>query len=254
MPLIGIDVGSTYTKYCIMDDDQKIISLFSDKTPVRQKEYFDKKIYEITQEYPSSPIVSCGYGRKNISAIKNISELTALALGSHYSAPDFGTTLDIGGQDTKIICHKNGTLNDFFINDRCAAGSGLFLANICSMLDTDFHAINLSTEHGSGITLSSVCAVFAQTEIVDLVSKNVPTEDIVQAVIKQIFIQAKNLLRKVKTSRVLLSGGLSQIKGIDAYASDILGVPCLVHHDGAFLSAIGCAICARNAVDKSSVQ
>lgn len=246
MPLIGIDVGSTYTKYCIMDDDNNIASLWSEKTPVRQKEYFDSKISDITREYPGARIVSCGYGRKNIQAVKNINELTALALGSNFSAPGYETILDIGGQDTKIICHKNGALREFFVNDRCAAGSGMFLANICNMLGMDFHAIDLSVDCRTEIMLSSVCAVFAQTEIVDLVSRNIPTEEIVQAVIKQILIQAKNLLRKVSSTKVLLSGGLSQINGIDSYATEVLGIPCAVCGDGAFLSAIGCAVCAGN--------
>ena len=245
MPIIGIDVGSTYTKYCIMDDSYHIVSLFSEKTPVRQKEYFDRKIWELKEDYPNSQIVSCGYGRKNISAVKNISELTALALGSFYSAPEIDTVLDIGGQDTKIICHNSGILNGFFVNDRCAAGSGMFLANICGMLEMDFRKIDLSHVRNTRITLSSVCAVFAQSEIVDLVSRNVLAEDIIQAVITQILVQSKSLLRKVKTSGILLSGGLSQIRGIDLFASEILGTTCSVTPNGGFLSSIGCAISLR---------
>ena len=77
---VGIDVGSTYTKYCILRD-QSIEKLSVEKTPVDQRRFFENRIDEIRQEYGSVEAVTCGYGRKNIDSVKNINELAALAKG-----------------------------------------------------------------------------------------------------------------------------------------------------------------------------
>ena len=102
---IGIDIGSTYTKYCVMNGGE-ITKLFSEVTPVRQKKYFEDVCEKLKIKYPNSKIISCGYGKKNIANAKNINELTALARGSFYVMPEFELVLDIGGQDTKIIRHE----------------------------------------------------------------------------------------------------------------------------------------------------
>lgn len=238
---IGIDIGSTYTKYCIMSGTQ-IVDLFSERTPIRQKEYFESKLEELSEKYRGAQIVSCGYGRKNVIAVKHISELTALALGSNFAMPEYNTILDIGGQDTKIIRQENGGLTDFFVNDRCAAGSGLFLSNVCNMLGVDFKSIDLTNYTDAKISLSSVCAVFAQSEIVELIAQNVTADEIITAVIRQLFIQAKSLLGKVRTKKLLLSGGMTQICGIATFASEILGIPCDISSLSPYFSSIGCAL------------
>lgn len=180
---IGVDIGSTYTKYCVMKDG-KIERMFCDKTPVRQKEYFEAKVNVLLSEYPDAKIVSCGYGKENISSVRSINELTALAMGVNYIRPDCELILDIGGQDTKVIRQENGRLTDFFVNEKCAAGSGLFLANVLNMLGERFDSIDLTRAKEPEIRLSSICAVFAQSEIVEIIAKSSPeSEKIVEAVI-----------------------------------------------------------------------
>lgn len=241
---IGIDVGSAYTKYCVMDPAGAIADLFQEKTPIRQRAYFLERQEKLRERYPGAGIVSCGYGKRNVPGLKNINELTALARGVHYVSPESETVLDIGGQDTKIIVQSDGQLKRFFLNDRCAAGSGLFLENTAKLLETALTAIDLSGAELPRIRLSSVCAVFAQSEIVELIAGNTPPEEILEAVIWQILSQAKTLLGKVGKAPVLLSGGLTQIPGIAHYAQSALKCECLVPDRGNFLSAIGCAVCA----------
>ena len=243
---IGIDIGSTYTKYCIMNEGRDITELFSEKTPIRQKEFFEAKLMEIMDKFPSADIVSCGYGKKNIQALKNINELTALALGGYFLEPDSDIILDIGGQDTKIIRQENGRLKEFFINGKCAAGSGMFLANVLRMLEKDFWEIDLTGTETTPLKLSSVCAVFASSEIVTLLADNVNEDDIIKAVIWHILIQAKLLLKKVKRSKILLSGGFTKIPGFCKYAENALECECVVAENGSYLSAIGCALMERN--------
>ena len=243
---IGIDVGSTYTKYCVMDESGAIVDLLSERTPIRQKEYFSAKQEKLSQRYGDACIVSCGYGKRNVPGFKNINELTALARGVFYSEPESDVVLDIGGQDTKVILQSDGQLKRFFLNDRCAAGSGAFLANTAALLETEFEKIDLTDAKCPKIRLSSVCAVFAQSEIVELIAENTPAEEIIKAVVWQILVQAKALLGKIGSSSVLLSGGLTRIPGIGPYAQRALECECRVPENGNFLSAIGCALCAAD--------
>jgi activator of 2-hydroxyglutaryl-CoA dehydratase len=118
---IGIDVGSTYTKYCVLDGGGNILELKAEKTPVRQKEYFENKAAKYRGKYPNAVITSCGYDRGNVDSVQNVNELSVLAKGVNFIHPDCHVVLDIGGQDTKIIRQENGSLKQFFLNDKCAA-------------------------------------------------------------------------------------------------------------------------------------
>ena len=245
MSSIGIDIGSTYTKYCVLDGSE-IVMLSSEKTPVRQKEFFEKKTSELNSLYPGAPVVSCGYGKNNAGSGKTVSELVALAAGAGKIAPDHNVVLDIGGQDTKIIVCENGKLKEFFVNDKCAAGCGMFVANTINMLQTKFCDISLGDGMQPSVKLSSTCAVFAQTEITELIAGNAQPEEIMRAVIWQVLVQSRALLGKVRADKILFTGGLTQIPGIERYASSVFGLPVTVPKNSNYLSAIGAAIIASN--------
>ena len=220
--------------------------LDSERTPVRQKEYFEKKTVELQALYPGAPVVSCGYGKNNAGSGKTVSELVALAAGAGMVAHDHNVVLDIGGQDTKIIVCENGKLKEFFVNDKCAAGCGMFVTNTTNMLQTGFGDITLEGAEELSVKLSSTCAVFAQSEITELIADNVQPEEIMRAVIRQVLIQSRALLGKVRCDKLLFTGGLTLIPGIERYASSVFGVPVTVPEHSNFLSAIGAAIIASN--------
>lgn len=243
---IGIDVGSTYVKYCVRAvgmDANEPIKFWNEPTPIRQKEYFRGKMDQLSKQYGESRVISCGYGKKNIGNRYMISELTALAIGAGIQCPAIHYILDIGGQDTKLICQEEGKLKFFFVNDKCAAGCGLFLEHVLHMLQMRFDEINLDLYHGNDIHLSSVCAVFAQSEIVELISNGVSSTDIIYAVIRQILIQARILLGKADCKALVLSGGLALIPGIQRLAEEIMEVHVLIPGNANYLSALGCAYC-----------
>lgn len=243
MNFIGIDIGSTYTKYCVLDEGG-IVSLSSECTPVRQKDFFGKKTAELENVYPGAKTVTCGYGRHNAGASRSVSELVALAEGAGRIAPGYDVVLDIGGQDTKMIVCGDGKLKEFFVNDKCAAGCGMFLVNSLNLLRMNFEDISLEGSEQPSIKLSSSCAVFAQTEITELIAGNAEPDGIMKAVIWQILVQSKALMGKVNCRNILFTGGLSQIPGIEGYASSVLGVPVTIPEHSQYLSAIGAAIIA----------
>ena len=237
---IGIDVGSTFTKYCVLEDDE-IISRYSERSPIRQREYFAAKIEALKKEYSDPEIISCGYGKHNIEGARTINELTALARGIYRVTNRNVAALDIGGQDIKLITQNQGHLTQFFINEKCAAGSGLFLMNTLTLLGRDYKSVNLSRKNKERLNLSSTCVVFAQSEIVELIADNKSEEDIVDAVVSQIIVKAKSLLRKVNLKELVLTGGFTQIDGICDLIEEILEVKCEVVNDGEYITALGCA-------------
>jgi predicted CoA-substrate-specific enzyme activase len=243
MTFSGIDIGSTYTKYCVMNENGAAYSF--ERTPIQQRVYFAEKLSELRRVYPECQIVSCGYGKHNIHSVKSVTELSALAVGLNAQEPEVNIALDIGGQDTKIIRQKDGKLKEFFINDKCAAGSGLFLTNTLNILGTHFSDIVLSGETDD-IKLSSVCAVFAQSEIVELIASGVNPAEIIQATLRQILTQAAALLNKIDCNgAVALSGGLTQIPGMKLFAEKQLKARIIIPNNAAYLSALGCAIIAK---------
>ena len=242
MQHIGIDIGSTYTKYCVMNAEHKIIELFTEKTPVRQKEYFKGKREELNKKYHTNAIISCGYGRKNILAENENSELKALAKGINHQFPDTQKIiLDIGGQDTKIIVQQSGKVVKFFLNEKCAAGSGMFLNHTLSTLEIRYEDVELDYKKDM-VGLSSVCAVFAQSEIVALLAENVMPTDIINSVVRHVLIQARTLLEKTDCTEVILSGGFSNLKGIALFAENILDKKVIIPEYAHYLSAVGCCI------------
>lgn len=247
MNSIGIDIGSTYVKYCVLGENNNTIELFSERTPIRQKEYFSEKIKYFHSRYQDCPIVSCGYGKHNIDSVKCVTELSALAAGLYKQCPDIDFALDIGGQDTKTIRQEKGKLKEFFLNEKCAAGSGLFLQNVLSILNLDFEDINLFRQDTEQqVKLSSVCAVFAQSEIVELIANGTEPISIALGTLRQIFNQASALTDKINLKgTVAICGGLTQILGIEDFAKQCLNLDAYVPMNAQYLSAIGCAIIAK---------
>lgn len=243
---IGSDIDSTYVKYCILGEVGEIVELTCERTPVRQKEYFTTKLTELRGHYPNSSIVSCGYGRCNIDSVKSITELSALAMGIYKKSPSVEAVLNIGGQDTKIIRQENGKLKGFFLNEKCAADSGLFLQNILNLLNMELEDVVLSEDGGEPpFKLSSICAVFAQSEIVELIAGGAEPVDIILASLRQIFNQASMLAGKIDfRGELAISGGLTRIPGIDGFARQYLKRDVMIPGDAQYLSAVGCAVLA----------
>jgi len=240
---IGIDVGSTRTKYAVIDEDGHILQFFAEKTPVRQREYFSNKVKELQSKYFENVIESCGYGKENVESLNQVNELLALARGVFQVYGDDAYVLDIGGQDTKLILEQQGRLKKFFVNNKCAAGCGQFLTNVLNMLEVSFDELDIREIEEPNSKLSSVCAVFAQTEIVGLVASGCLSEkEIILRVIWQILTQAKDLLSKVDCKEILLTGGMSQIPGIDRLAEKVFGIKVLIPEYSIYLSAIGCVL------------
>jgi predicted CoA-substrate-specific enzyme activase len=237
---LGCDIGSTFTKICVLGDDGNIVSLDSFQTPAAQKSVFSEKLAALSADYHILASAACGYGRENIPVDITLPELSALGRGIFHILPEARTVLDIGGQDAKAIHCQDGKLSRFLLNDKCAAGSGLFLQNALRILDLDFVSLAVGTGHVE--SLSTICAVFAQTEIIRLIAKGTPQKEIIDSVLLSILKQAASLLRQIEPKPLAaFTGGLSLIPGLGDMLSSILEMPVTVPAHSNYLAAIGCA-------------
>ena len=250
---IGIDIGSTSAKTVVLDDGKNVIERILLPTGWSSKETSEiilKKLNELNLCDGNSTIVATGYGRVSVSfANKAVTEITCHGKGANYL---FGNNIqnrglliiDIGGQDTKIIHVENGNVVDFLMNDKCSAGTGRFLEVMSNALNLKMDELCDMASRGSDTHISSLCTVFAESEVISLIGRGEKRENIayaiIDSIIKKVCQQAQKLYKK--DMKVCLTGGLSEF----GYISDSLGKELNVNveatADGRYAGAIGAAL------------
>ena len=223
MYVLGIDSGSTSTNAVIMDQDRKMKAFSVVRTGAKSGESAEKVLEDVLEKAGLSRediswIVSTGYGRVSIPfADENVTEISCHGKGAHYFNPQIRTILDIGGQDSKAIkLSENGEVKDFVMNDKCAAGTGRFLEMIARTLEVsldELGAIALtSTEE---IEITSMCSVFAESEVISLIANNKEKNDISNGVCNAIAGKAYGLLRRVGLEPgFMMTGGVAKNPGV----------------------------------------
>ncbi|MCC6227583.1 MAG: rod shape-determining protein, partial [Microthrixaceae bacterium] len=190
-------------------------------------------------------VVATGYGRNIVSfADRTITEITCHARGVRHVMPDARTIVDIGGQDCKVIhLDDRGNVYDFSMNDRCAAGSGRFLEMVASRLDVSLNQLaDLSKKSASPAAISSMCVVFAETEIVGLLATGTPSEDIVAGVLQSLARRVAGMMGRVKDGPVVFTGGAAQISGLVDALEAALERPVIVAPEPQMTGALGAAL------------
>ena len=223
MITIGIDLGSRTSKIIAYDIDKKeILGEFITHTGVNPKEtsqYIYEKILEDLQIDQSQikAIFSTGYGRNIVPfAQKKISEITCHAHGVLHFFPEAKTIIDIGGQDSKIIILNNKRVIDFGMNDKCAAGTGRFLevaANILELTVSELagHHFKSTKE----INISSVCVVFAESEMIGKIAEGESSHDIIASVHRSISKRIRGMAaRMTVNSPIIFTGGVAKNSGM----------------------------------------
>ena len=251
--LIGIDIGSTCAKTVVMDTDRNILHRLLQSTgwsSVDTAESIRTQLEQLGVSLPDSAVVATGYGRISVPfADKCVTEITCHAKGAvflHRESPL--TVIDIGGQDTKLIQVEDGQVRNFVMNDKCSAGTGRFLevmANTLSVRPADLCAL---AAKGGGISISSMCTVFAESEVISLIGKGESRENIafavVDSIVRKVCSQAGQL--HAGNEAVCLTGGLCDMEYLRERLSASLGVPVQSCSDGRYAGAIGAALCAEN--------
>jgi len=237
--VLGIDVGSIYTKGVLFDGEIKKKSTI--KTSLRPKE----AIAEIKRElWGYNLIAATGYGREIVTdANLKITEISAFARGAAHVDPEVRTIIDIGGQDSKVIKLKDGQLDRFVMNDRCAAGTGNFVEKIAQVLDLTLDEFGeLALRSSSPETIDSLCVVMAETEILSLVSEGKKLEDIIFGVCDSLVRRIVGIGSQIGVEEpVLFCGGGALNPGLVKAMKHILGsvsVPEIPQYIGALGAAL----------------
>ena len=251
MNYIGVDIGSTGAKTVVINEKKEVVLKFVQPTgwsSVETAETISEKLKE-SGFYPQLlPCVATGYGRIAVPfSNKNITEITCHAKGAmHIYNCDNLTVIDIGGQDTKIISVENGMVKDFVMNDKCSAGTGRFLEVMANTLALKPDELCTLAESGGGASISSMCTVFAESEVIGLIGRGEPKENIafavVDSIIKKVVSQVKRI--DMPEGKVCLTGGLCQCDYISRALSEALKTEVEALPEGRYAGAVGAAVFA----------
>lgn len=253
MITVGIDVGSITTKAAAVKDG-KLISDKITSTGYNAKAAGQKIFDDITADLdiagPSvKHIISTGYGRKSIEfANKSVTEITCHAVGAHYLNPKVRSVIDIGGQDSKAIAlDDNGGVKDFAMNDKCAAGTGRFLEVMARALEVElenFGNLSISADHPSKI--SSLCTVFAESEVISLISQGEKRENIIAGIHESIAARVSAMANRVGIKApIMMTGGVAKNIGVRKALEAKLGQKIEVSDKTQVTGAIGAALLAQ---------
>ena len=253
---IGIDIGSTCSKTVVMDEAGTIIRRMLQPTgwsSVDTAEAIRAELFREGISMADSRCVATGYGRISVPyADKCVTEITCHGRGAcHIFGADTLLIIDIGGQDTKLIAVEGGMVKDFVMNDKCSAGTGRFLEIMANTLSLRPAELCELAAAGGNTSISSMCTVFAESEVISLIGRGEKRENIafavVDSIVKKVVSQASRIQSDAKT--VCLTGGLCEFGYLLQTLSQQLGRQVVSGPDARYAGAVGAALAARKLFD-----
>ena len=245
---VGIDIGSSAAKAVVMNEGEVVRTLLlntgfnSRKTAEEIYETFKNE--GITKE--NARYVATGYGRISVPYADDvITEITCHGKGAAFLFHEDGTVIDIGGQDTKGISLKKGRVMKFIMNDKCSAGTGKFLEVMTNRLGLTQNELSELARKGNPITISSMCTVFAESEVISLIGKGTPREDIAYGVIESVVTKVVQLISQVPAEQYFLTGGICEDEYIIERLVKALGAPVSSAPLARYAGAVGAALMAE---------
>jgi (R)-2-hydroxyacyl-CoA dehydratese activating ATPase len=249
----GIDAGSRSIKVILFETDRgQVLGCGIADQGVEQARLASELFERTCREASIAPsaveaVVATGYGRKSVRfADTTITEITCHARGVYQVAPDARTVIEIGGQDSKCLTLEDGGhVRDFAMNDRCAAGSGRFLEVVATRLGVDLATLgDLSRQSNKPALISSMCVVFAETEIVGLLAEGLPAPDIAAGVQNAIAQRVVALTARSVAPPVYFTGGVALQSGMARALETALGCPVKISPLPQYTGALGAAVLA----------
>ena len=257
----GLDVGSTYTKAVIQSEDGDILGRASGPTGFRLTEVA-RKIYELAlddaglEEGDISYVIATGAGRHQVD-FKDliVTDLTASARGAILLFPGTRTILDVGGQTMKASrVDESAQVVSFRLNDKCAAGTGAFLEKTARYMGYDIEEISaLMVTSKEPVPISGVCAVFAESEVINHLSLGTAPADIMQGAIESLTGRSVQLMKRVRADpEFTLIGGILRFETMGRSVSELLKAEVNIPDSGMvqYVSALGCAILGHRRLEK----
>jgi predicted CoA-substrate-specific enzyme activase len=257
----GLDVGSTYTKAALLTEDGGLAAVGVRQTGFRLEEATQEALADALTEVGATRddllyVASTGYGRSQIS-FRDVqaTDLTAQSWGTRFFFPGTMTVLDVGGQTMKALrLDESGQVRSFRLNDKCAAGTGAFLEKTARYLGYSIQEIGPLVEYArSPVPISGVCAVFAESEVINHVSNGAQPADIMHGAMESLIERSVRLMKRVQMEpQFTLVGGImrfpTMVRVMREHLGDEVNVPPepLVQFSG----AIGAAVLAKRRNEK----
>ncbi len=260
MRALGIDIGSLTTKAVILDNDRFVASSViatDEETGLSAEAAVDEVLKQAGIRLDDGVlIVSTGVGGKDVPFSQQSRSLaTCLARGIHRLFPSVRMSIDMGAESSTVIkVSDRGRLNDWVNQDKCAAGTGIFLQQMAKLMQMpldEMAALSLEAEGRADIT--STCAVFAESEVISHVHREPPTpkEDIVAGIYYSVVSRVISLCKRIGIERdVAVTGGVGLNKGLVKILEDELGLGILVPEQPQLVAALGAAVVAQENIDK----
>lgn len=249
MHYVGIDIGSTASKTVVLDA-QGVVESFTLPTGWSGKETAGLILQKLqslgfAQEMR---VIATGYGRISVDyADKIVTEITCHGRGGYNLFQKNCTIIDVGGQDTKVITVCDGSVKDFLMNDKCAAGTGKFLEVMATRLGVTLEELFDMAQVGTPLAISAMCTVFAESEVISHIGAGEQRQDIAAGVVDSVALRVANLCtRHGVVSDVVLTGGLCDSACFISYLSRKLGTAVQTHPMGRYAGALGAALIARD--------
>ena len=249
----GCDVGSTYTKAVILDENGKMVADTTIRSKINSEQSAIAAMEEVCKQAGLKDskelayLIGTGYGRNKVPfADENISEISCHAMGVHVTDPSVKAIIDIGGQDVKVLQIENGVMTNFVMNDKCAAGTGRFLDVMARVLEVKVSDLGaLAAQSTKRVAISSTCTVFAESEVISQMANGVKRPDLVAGICRSVASRVAALARRAGvTEQVCLSGGVARNDAVRQALSDELSVPVSVDPLAQYFGAIGAALWA----------
>jgi predicted CoA-substrate-specific enzyme activase len=249
----GVDVGSTQTKAVIVDGARRIVARSLIDTGANVSRAGERAFLRACESAGLAReaigyVVGTGYGRYKVTfGDAQITEITCHARGAHWLFPGTRTVIDMGGQDTKAIkVGPDGSVMDFSMNDKCAAGTGRFLSAAADVTGLSLEEIGpRALQARTPVRLTSVCTVFVESDIMSYLAQRKTVEDILGGVHKAIATRTMALVRRVGVEdEVTFTGGVSRNIGMVRALEAALGRAINVSDEGHFMGALGAALFA----------
>ena len=254
--VVGIDAGSNTVKVVLLDEAKNLffrVAKTGSNSVKTARETLAKVLAEAGLEgRKPGYIVSTGYGRNYIDFCdKSVTEITCHAKGVRHFIPDARTIIDIGGQDNKVIyLDENGNVQDFLMNDKCAAGTGRFLEVTAGALEISLEQMGEeSLKAENEVSISSTCTVFAESEVVSHVARGEQLPDIVAGIHRSIVIRVLGMAqRKPVITPLVVTGGVAKNQGVVQIIQEVVGHEVILPKEPQITGAVGAALIALQQV------
>lgn len=253
MLVAGIDVGSAAAKSVVYDAALGVVRGVAVRPTGWNPREAGEGVLAASLEASGASreglafVVGTGYGRISLPCIdRKVTEITCHARGAAHLVPGARSVLDVGGQDSKLIAlEQGGGVRDFVMNDKCAAGTGRFLQVMTGVLGMTPDELGDAALRGKGVRLNSMCAVFAETEVIGLLAQGVPPEDIAAGIVRSVASRLRALTGRIPlVAPCVFTGGLAANPAFASLFGEVLDVEMVVPHLPQAAGALGAALIA----------